>query len=98
MKAQMNDGARVFADPVTHRLITSRLFTACLISPAPEHVAALAFWRAYRHLAEGGETLALPFDLSDKDAVIRDINRVVRGDVPTSRLDQTETDDDEDED
>jgi hypothetical protein len=97
MKAQMNDGARVFADPVTHRLITSRIFTACLTSPVPEAMAALTFWRAYRHLAEGGETLALPFHLSDKDAVIRDIDRVVRGNAPTSRLDQMETDDDQED-
>jgi hypothetical protein len=80
LRAVARDYAHVFAEPVMHRDVVNFLFTCYLTSPATELNLAVEFWRAYRHLVEGRSILDFPFAVIDREYVVSQLRKILRGD------------------
>lgn len=80
VRALRRDYAHVLADPVLHKRIVTFLFTCYMAAPAPELRVSAEFWKAYRHLVEGRSILDFPFALLDKEYVVAQLRKILRGD------------------
>jgi hypothetical protein len=51
-----------------------------MAAPASELHVSAEFWKAYRHLIEGRPILDFPFALLDKEYVVAQLRKILRGD------------------
>lgn len=92
VRAIRRDYSHVLSDPILHKRIVTFLFSCYMAAPAPELRISAEFWKAYRHMIEGGSILDFPFTLLDKEYVVAQLRKILRGDPIT--LDEDENDDD----
>lgn len=74
------DYAHVFADPLMHKRIVNFLFSCYLTAPHTELRIASEFWQAYRHFVEGQSILDFDFRLVDREYVVTQLRKILRGD------------------
>ena len=80
LRALTRDYAHVFADPLMHKRIVNFLFTCYLTTPHDELRIASEFWQAYRHFVEGWSILDFEFKLVDREYVVTQLRKILRGD------------------
>lgn len=71
--------AGAFLEPNEHRAVTAAMFAELLLTPASEVAVALEFFRAYRHLFEGGALTDLPVQLINRSSLIARVKASLRG-------------------
>lgn len=92
LRAVTSNASHVFVSPELHKSIVTFLFSEYLTSSGTEEQAALEFWSAYRHLAEGRPVLEFPFTLIPRDKTISALRRILGGglDVNTTEAPDNE--------
>lgn len=71
--------AGAFLEPNEHKAVTAAMFAELLLTPASEVTVALEFFRAYRHLFEGGALTDLPVHLINRSSLIARVKASLRG-------------------
>jgi hypothetical protein len=71
--------AKAFLEPREHKAVTTAMFSEYLIVPEDEQKVALEFFRAYRHLFEGGALTDLPISLINRSSLIARVKASLRG-------------------
>jgi len=88
IRAQLDEGSHLFADPWVHRLVVGKLYTALLTSLSTEKEIALEFWQAYTHLQIGGSIEELPITLVNPKVLVESLRRILSGDAISLELEK----------